>query len=150
MIVRSCWDYHLRLPEFLAWVSALESHDIELQNSAQLVRWTSDMAGSEKLVVIRVNFGDHKRTVLAEMKRERANPREIEDKQSLFILNLPLRQMAGVVSEAILFDIGYMDGDYSRSGNAGISRAERSRSRLKLSTPDFFRKLDNTPGNNLA
>jgi tRNA-binding protein len=110
VIVHSCWDYHLRLPEFLALVSALESRDIELQNSAQLVRWTSDMAGSEKLVVIRVNSGDHKHTALAEMKRERANPCEIEGKQSLFILNLPPRKMAGVVSEAILFDIGYMGG----------------------------------------
>jgi hypothetical protein len=36
------------------------------------------------LVVIRVNSGDHKHTALAEMKRERANPREIEGKQSLF------------------------------------------------------------------
>lgn len=70
----------------------------------------SDVAGSEKLVAIRVNFGDHKRTVLAGMKRERANPQEIEGKQALFVVNLPPRKMAGFVSEAMLFDIGYLDG----------------------------------------
>src|ERR1017187_5396069 len=37
-----------------------------------------DVASSEKLVALEVNLGDHKRTVLAGMKRERANPREID------------------------------------------------------------------------
>jgi tRNA-binding protein len=70
----------------------------------------SDVANSEKLVALRVNFGDHVRTALAGMKRERTNPREIEGKQALFVLNLPPRRMAGLVSEAMLFDIGYLDG----------------------------------------
>jgi tRNA-binding protein len=33
----------------------------------------NDVAKSDKLVALRVNFGDHVRTVLAGMKRERAN-----------------------------------------------------------------------------
>ena len=70
----------------------------------------NDIANSEKLVALRVNFGDHKRMVLAGMKRERANPREIEGKQALFVVNLPPRTMAGMVSEGMLFDIGYEDG----------------------------------------
>jgi len=61
-------------------------------------------------VALRVNFGDHWRTVLAGMKRERANPREVEGKQALFVVNLPPRKMAGVMSEAMLFDMGYADG----------------------------------------
>jgi tRNA-binding protein len=65
---------------------------------------------SEKLVALEVSFGEHKRTVLAGMKRERANPREIEGKQALFIVNLPARKMAGMVSEGMLFDISYSDG----------------------------------------
>jgi tRNA-binding protein len=69
----------------------------------------SEVAGSEKLVALRVNFGDHQRMVLAGMKRERANPKEIEGKQALFVVNLPPRKMAGIVSEAMLFDIGYLD-----------------------------------------
>ena len=70
----------------------------------------TDVANSEKLVALEVNFGDHKRTVLAGMKRERANPREIEGKQALFVVNLVPRKMAGMVSEGMLFDIGYLDG----------------------------------------
>jgi tRNA-binding protein len=70
----------------------------------------ADVAGSNKLVSLTVNFGDHRRTILAGMKRERANPREIEGKQALFVVNLAPRKMAGAVSEGMLFDIGYADG----------------------------------------
>ena len=70
----------------------------------------TDVANSEKLVALEVNFGDHKRTVLAGMKRERANPREVEGKQALFVVNLAPRKMARMVSEGMLFDIGYLDG----------------------------------------
>jgi len=69
-----------------------------------------DVPGSSKLVALRVNFGDHERTIVAGMKRERANCREIEGRQALFVVNLPHRTMAGVVSEGMLFDIGYADG----------------------------------------
>ena len=70
----------------------------------------SDVPGSDKLLQLRVNFGDHARTILAGMKQERANPREIEGRQALFVVNLPPRKMRGVVSEGMLFDIGYADG----------------------------------------
>lgn len=69
-----------------------------------------DIAGSDKLVQLRVNFGDHTRTIVAGMKQERANPREIEGKQALFVVNLEPRKLRGVVSEGMLFDIGYADG----------------------------------------
>ena len=70
----------------------------------------TDVPNSEKLVAREVSFGDHKRTVLAGMKRERANPRDIEGKQALFVVNLTPRKMAGMLSEGMLFDIGYSDG----------------------------------------
>ncbi len=44
------------------------------------------------------------------MKKERADPREIEGKQALFVVNLEPRKMVGEVSEGMLFDIGYADG----------------------------------------
>ena len=59
---------------------------------------------------LRVSFGDHERTIVAGMKTERADPREIEGKQALFVLNLEPRKMRGVLSEGMLFDIGYADG----------------------------------------
>ena len=70
----------------------------------------TDVPGSDKLVQMRVTFGDHARTIVAGLKKERANPREIEGRQALFVVNLLSRKMAGVVSEGMLFDIGYADG----------------------------------------
>jgi methionine--tRNA ligase beta chain len=69
-----------------------------------------DVAGSRKLVRLRVTFGDHSRAILAGLKGERADPREIEGRQALFIVNLEPRMMAGELSEGMLFDIGYPDG----------------------------------------
>ena len=70
----------------------------------------TDVPNSDKLVALEVSFGDHKRTDLARMKRERANPREIEGKQALFVVNLAPKKMAGMISQGMLFDIGYSDG----------------------------------------
>jgi tRNA-binding protein len=69
-----------------------------------------DVDSSEKLVQLRVNFGDHTRVIVAGMKQERANPREIEGMQALFVVNLAPRKMRGIVSEGVLFDIGFADG----------------------------------------
>jgi tRNA-binding protein len=69
-----------------------------------------DVEGSSKLVRLHVNFGDHVRTILAGMKRERENPKEIVGRQALFVVNLEPRRMAGEISEGMLFDVGYADG----------------------------------------
>jgi len=41
------------------------------------------------------------------LKTERENPKEIQGKQALFVLNLPAKEMFGEKSEGMLFDIGY-------------------------------------------
>ena len=69
-----------------------------------------DVPGSDKLVALRVNFGDHERTIVAGLKKERADPGEIVGKQTLFVVNLEPRKMRGVLSEGMLFDLGYADG----------------------------------------
>ena len=69
-----------------------------------------DIPHSDKLVRLRVDFGDHTRIVLVGMKKERPDPRAIEGRQALFVVNLAPRKMAGEVSEGMLFDIGYADG----------------------------------------
>jgi tRNA-binding protein len=69
-----------------------------------------DVASSQKLVRLVVNFGDHTRAILAGMKKERDVIAEIVGKQALFVVNLPPRTMAGEISEGMLFDIGYADG----------------------------------------
>jgi len=69
-----------------------------------------EVSGSDKLVALRVNFGDHQRTIVAGLKQERTDPQEIIGKQALFLVNLEPRKMRGVVSEGMLFDLGYADG----------------------------------------
>ncbi len=69
-----------------------------------------ELGNSRKLVRLRVSFGDHQRVILAGLKGERANPKEIEGRQALFVVNLEPRRMAGELSEGMLFDIGYADG----------------------------------------
>ena len=70
----------------------------------------SEVANSDKLLKLTVDFGDHTRSILAGMKGERDNPQEIEGQQALFVVNLAPRKMAGELSEGMLFDIGYADG----------------------------------------
>jgi tRNA-binding protein len=69
-----------------------------------------DVPASRKLVRLIVDFGDHERVILAGLGRERADPGELAGRQALFVVNLPPKQMAGAVSEGMLFDIGYADG----------------------------------------
>src|SRR5438270_14045332 len=35
----SCWDYHLRLPEFLGWIARRERAGSVVWNRADLLRW---------------------------------------------------------------------------------------------------------------
>jgi len=74
------------------------------------IEHVEDVSNSTKLVRLIVNFGDHSRGILAGIKKERPDPREIEGKQALFVLNLEPRRMAGELSEGMLFDLGYADG----------------------------------------
>ncbi|MCP3981034.1 MAG: tRNA-binding protein [bacterium] len=69
-----------------------------------------DVEGSKKLIKLTVDFGDHRRTILAGMKQEREDPQEIRGLQALFVVNLEPKKMAGEVSHGMLFDIGYADG----------------------------------------
>ena len=87
-------------------IAALEALDIRVGT----IERVEEVARSEKLMKLTVNFGDHTRTILAGIRKERENPPEIEGRQALFVLNLEPRKMAGEISEGMLFDIGYADG----------------------------------------
>jgi tRNA-binding protein len=69
-----------------------------------------DVPGSAKLARFVVEFGDHRRTVVAGMKREREDLGALVGVQALFVVNLEPRAMAGEVSEGMFFDLGYADG----------------------------------------
>src|SRR5215471_7755578 len=80
--------------------SVLEKLDIRLGS----ILAVEELADSRKLVELTVDFGDHVRKILSGMKGER------EDIQTLFVVNLEPRRMAGRVSEGMLLDLGYADG----------------------------------------
>jgi tRNA-binding protein len=86
--------------------SDLEKIDIRIGT----IEKVEDMKDSDKLVRLIVDFGDHMRKIIVGMKKERANPKEIEGLQALFVVNLEPRKMMGELSEGMLFDIGYSDG----------------------------------------
>jgi tRNA-binding protein len=73
------------------------------------IREVRDVPASTKLVQLIVSFGDHQRSIVAGLKAERPDPAILAGKQALFVVNLAPRTMAGLVSEGMLFDIGYAD-----------------------------------------
>jgi len=87
-------------------MATLEALDIRVGT----IERVEEIPRSEKLMKLTVNFGDHTRTILAGIRKERENPCEIEGQQALFVLNLEPRTMAGEISQGMLFDIGYADG----------------------------------------
>ena len=87
-------------------VADLEKIDIRVGT----ILAVEDVSGSDKLLRLVVDFGDHQRNILAGMKQERENPRSIEGKQALFVVNLEPKKMRGEMSEGMLFDIGFADG----------------------------------------
>ncbi|MBZ5573206.1 MAG: hypothetical protein LAO09_15155 [Acidobacteriia bacterium] len=42
VIIRSCWDYHLRLEDFLRWVAWLEQAGVRVWNRPSVLRWNAD------------------------------------------------------------------------------------------------------------
>lgn len=86
--------------------SALEALDIRVGT----ILLVEDLPKTAKLVRLTVDFGDHRRCIVAGLKQERSNPQEIEGKQGLFVVNLEPRTIMGQVSEGMLFDIGHADG----------------------------------------
>ena len=87
-------------------LSALEAVDIRIGT----IERVEEIPRSDKLMKLTVNFGDHSRTILAGIRKERANPREIEGRQALFVVNLEPRKIMGELSEGMLLEIGYADG----------------------------------------
>lgn len=87
-------------------IEELEKIDIRVGTILEV----EDLPSSTKLLKLTVDFGDHRRTILAGMKQEREDPKEVEGRQALFVVNLKAKQMLGAVSEGMLLDIGYADG----------------------------------------
>ncbi len=68
-----------------------------------------NVEGSDKLLRLKVDMGDHKRMILSGMRKERPDPQELVGKQALFVVNLEPKKIMGELSEGMIFDIGYSD-----------------------------------------
>ena len=86
--------------------SVLERLDIRLGTILSV----EELADSRKLVQLTVDFGDHTRSILSGMKGEREDLQALVGLQTLFLVNLEPRKMAGRLSEGMLLDLGYADG----------------------------------------
>jgi len=86
--------------------SDLEKIDIRVGT----IEKAEEVVGSDKLIKLIVDFGEFKRQILVGMKQERKDPKEVEGKQALFVVNLESKKMAGEISEGMIFDIGYANG----------------------------------------
>ena len=42
VVIRSCWDYHLRHDDFLAWMVRLERAGVSLWNPPAVIRWNAE------------------------------------------------------------------------------------------------------------
>lgn len=87
-------------------IKDLEKLDIRIGTITEV----SDIKESDKLVVLDVDFGDFTRKIIVGMKKERKDPTEVKGMQALFVVNLAPREMYGIVSQGMLFDIGYANG----------------------------------------
>src|SRR5207237_634214 len=86
----------------LGTIAALEALDIRVGEILSV----ENVAGSSKLVRLRVSFGDHTRMILAGLRKERDDPTALAGRQALFVVNLEPKRMAGEISEGMLFDLG--------------------------------------------
>src|SRR3954471_8350744 len=87
-------------------IATLQQIDIRVGT----IRSAADVPGASKLMLLDVDFGDHRRSIVAGIKQERSDPTEIVGMQALSVVNLEPRNIKGVLSQGMLFDIGYEDG----------------------------------------
>jgi tRNA-binding protein len=87
-------------------VDTLQQLDIRVGT----IRSVSDVAGTERLAALVVDFADRQRTIVAGIRAERMAPSALVGQQALFVVNLPPKTIRGQLSEGMLFDVGYEDG----------------------------------------
>jgi tRNA-binding protein len=87
-------------------IAAVEALDIRLGEIIAV----DNVPNSSKLVRLTVSFGDHTRSILAGLRRERENPGALVGRQTVFVINLEPKRLAGEVSEGMLLDLGFADG----------------------------------------
>lgn len=73
------------------------------------IRNAGKIEGSDKLLRLIVNFGDHERQVLSGIAAYFPNPEELVGKRCPFVTNLAPRMMMGLESQAMILAVGGSD-----------------------------------------
>jgi methionyl-tRNA synthetase len=97
-----------QLPQEKNYITIEDVVKVELLTGT--IEACTDVAGSDKLVQMTVDLGEHgKRTILAGIKKSYA-PAELVGKRGLFIANLKPRKMAGTESQGMMLVAEDADG----------------------------------------
>jgi methionine--tRNA ligase beta chain len=91
-------------------ISAATAQPDSLDVRVGTIEAVDAIPASHRLMKLTVNFGDHRRTIVAGIGKERLEPQALVGRQTLFALNVAPRTMAGVESQGVLFDVGHADG----------------------------------------
>lgn len=67
--------------------------------------------GSDKLLKLKVSFGDHERQVLSGIAKFFADPQQLVGKKCPFVTNLAPRMMMGLESQAMILATGGEEGN---------------------------------------
>ncbi|MCE4070701.1 MULTISPECIES: hypothetical protein [Pseudomonas] len=70
----------------------------------------SEVEGSRKLLRFTVDFGSFSREILSAIRKERESFSSLVGKQALFLINLQPKEIAGIVSNGLILDLGYSEG----------------------------------------
>jgi tRNA-binding protein len=90
----------------LVSMAALQALDVRVGEIVAV----ENVPNSTKLVRLKVSFGDHTRTILAGMRKEREHAENLVGVRTLFVVNLEPKKLAGEISEGMLLDLGFADG----------------------------------------
>jgi len=74
------------------------------------IRAAEEIAGTDRLALLTVGFGDRTRSIVAGIRTERGALADVVGAQALFVVNLPRKTIRGQLSEGMLFDAGFADG----------------------------------------
>jgi tRNA-binding protein len=74
------------------------------------IRTAAAIAGTDRLALLTVDFGDRTRSIVAGIRAERRALADVVGAQALFVVNLPRKTIRGQLSEGMLFDAGFADG----------------------------------------
>ena len=103
--------------------SALQALDLRVGE----ILAAEKVPASSKLVRLTVSFGDHTRTILAGLQKERENLQALVGWQTLFVINLEPKRLAGEVSEGMLLAFSMAGLAPLRPEKRGVDRCHHAR-----------------------